>query len=409
MYFTNGINNKKVVAFLQTCVLISECLNYILVKYLGSLWPGIGGLFLGLLLIFILIAIFNQDDIYLNFSNCLLLLIITSLYFFSYYNYGDVISIVPFNFLGFSIFAFLVLMPESDYEQVLRNIIYFSIFALPFSGDIFGGENSGESFGSISMGMSYYLLPLVLAALFHYYYYFSKKNNIIKFGYLVNCYYAIKLISTGTRGVIICMLFSIILVFFGIYKRDGTKINKRKPIFYLVVFILTMVAIIFILNFENIIYSLNNLFLSKNIKIAFIQKTSSLAESNNIGNGRIPVIIYGLQGFLDSPIFGNGIGVFKEKQGLVAYPHNLFVQLLFDGGLLLTLPIIYFMIKGIKFMAKSNDITQYTMLLLLFCTSVPRLMISQDLWLTPSFWMLMGYLTKSKYNVHFRNEITRNL
>ena len=77
-------------------------------------------------------------------------------------------------------------------------------------------------------------------------------------------------------------------------------------------------------------------FASKYINSNFINKMLKLRAEQNVSNNREDLYTLSFNLIPNHPIFGHGISSFAFYTGEV-YPHNLFVQLLFDGGIVLFL------------------------------------------------------------------------
>ena len=91
--------------------------------------------------------------------------------------------------------------------MVLRYLIYISFLPLLFINGLMETHyREGLTSSRMDMGISYALLPMVLAALLHFLYYRKTSNIIIKIGYLVNAILMIALLITGTRGGLLSYL-----------------------------------------------------------------------------------------------------------------------------------------------------------------------------------------------------------
>ena len=133
---------------------------------------------------------------------------------------------------------------------------------------------------------------------------------------------------------------------------------------------------------------LNNILLSFDIKLDFIQKTFRLKK--DISNGRDEITQYVVENIFKSPLWGHGISVIRyNTNGVIDYPHNFILQLFYDGGILLAVPVLYFVIKMLwhAIWGENND---KTILLVFFClTCLPKMFFSTNMWENPSFWLLL--------------------
>ena len=196
-----------------------------------------------------------------------------------------------------------------------------------------------------------------------------------------------KFILNSNRGGLFSLAF---LLYFIIMRKisKGTKYTSKRGITSVIVL---LVICILAINYEAIVEALYNLLSANDIKVSAVNKMYRLIMTENVLNNRSELYEFAWKGFLESPIWGNGVGAFSVNHG--GWAHNLFLQVLYEGGVLLfslvfipLLIIIYHMVWGDK-VKKEN----YAFLVLLFCTSIPRLLFSTEIWNTQSFWMLLVF------------------
>ena len=177
--------------------------------------------------------------------------------------------------------------------------------------------------------------------------------------------------------------------------------------------ILTFVTV----NTQRILLWLNELLFSFDIEVAALTKTINFIERKGlflgILNGRDLVYARGYELFKESPIYGNGIGVYADKYD-GSYPHNLFIQLLAEGGIILTVPFIIIFLINLWYLIKPwinkdkiYEIRLYILFLFIIC--IPRLMFSSYFWREEAFWLLIfvlfSMLSNKKGNSHQPNYI----
>jgi len=137
--------------------------------------------------------------------------------------------------------------------------------------------------------------------------------------------------------------------------------------------------------------------ISQHFDIYFINKMLSALEAQDALNGRDSIYKETLNGIINSPIWGNGISHFGDFSG--GYPHNLFLQLMYEGGLILLIPFIILILRSIKIMLFRNiKIEIRIFVIFLFCTSVMQLLFSSTYWESQIFWFLIGTTIKVCYS-----------
>ena len=117
----------------------------------------------------------------------------------------------------------------------------------------------------------------------------------------------------------------------------------------------------------------------------------------DISNNRNPLFKEAIDGFISSPVWGNGIATFHN---FWTYPHNLFLQMLYETGILMIIPISYLLLKVIKIILnrKSMGGIDYRFFTYFFLLSMNQLMFSSFFWRNHCFWLMiwsiMGVLYK---------------
>ena len=122
-----------------------------------------------------------------------------------------------------------------------------------------------------------------------------------------------------------------------------------------------------------------------------------MSNNESMSEGRDILYKKAAVGIVDSPIWGHGIGSFDNYSG--AYPHNIFLQLMYEGGIILTIPLLILLIKGFMSLFSFKYQQPYrNFLLLLFCSGVIELFLSSFLWMSICLWLFYGQvLLSNKY------------
>jgi O-antigen ligase len=129
------------------------------------------------------------------------------------------------------------------------------------------------------------------------------------------------------------------------------------------------------------------------------EKNLKLIELGNILNGRDLIISKVLSYIMDKPLLGYGIGSVMEITGF-NYPHNFALQFLFEGGIILAMPIIYLLINSFKLMFSANvSLNDKTFIFFLFQSSVIQLSFSSYPWQSQIFWLFIGTVIKVNNNL----------
>lgn len=337
------------------------------------------------LLSFFVIFLYNINSFFKGLNPRILFLIIWIYLFFfisslkSNFNPQTIDYLIIFTVLG--VIPLLISTIQVDKNKIIKYVTYFGLLFIPFAinFDINNYDTSlYDNFGGYIMGVSYGLLRFIVAA------------SIMIIMFPVTIKYKIFLIveiiglnvfmlTYGTRGAILSIFLLLYLLF--VIKKTKVKSDNFLAYSIVILIIFTVISYVFIT-----FYYLNN---SDNLSFRFIDKIIRLSEEGDISNGRTNIIEIAVSKIIDSPIFGNAIGSFDNYSGV--YPHNLFVQFLYEGGVLLTVPLLIVIIKAIKIIITNKySYENKLFIIFLFFSSVIELMFSSYPWISQIFWLLIG-------------------
>lgn len=190
------------------------------------------------------------------------------------------------------------------------------------------------------------------------------------------------LINVGARGAILSLVISVILSFVYIN-------NKPIKVFSLKVFSILIVLVLLLLNFSDIIFGLYDLFNKYDIRSIALERVVDMIDNDlDLTTGRDVLLDVAILGIMDSPIIGNGIGSFDNYSGF--YPHNLFLQQIYEGGIVFGFPVLIVTLLSFYFLNSNVDKTMRFFLIYLITTSILHLLFSSYFWSSSIYWFLMG-------------------
>lgn len=141
--------------------------------------------------------------------------------------------------------------------------------------------------------------------------------------------------------------------------------------------------LLYILNF------LNDIMLHTfNMNLNWLSKTTYLVSTQTFTSGRQTLFNDAKESFINSPIFGNGIGEFASRHN-GQYPHNIFLEALTDQGIIFTILLSFFVLYIIIAILLKEYSDFLLLIVFLFCLSLPRLMMSSTIWNSSFFWSLV--------------------
>lgn len=311
----------------------------------------------------------------------ILIIIVIFLFLISNFYFGDNLQyfFVTFkNFLNISFPAFMLGLVIKDLEILY---IYFLRFSKISSVILFFFYVSGllnMNNELYLMGLGYSLLIFVMFLL----------NDVISQKNIWSAISAIFMIlflfGYASRGILICIFA---FFFFFMYKNIIFNKNRKESIF-----IIMLLFIIYLVR-ENIINGVFNLFERLNIysRTLYSLKNGTISQTS----GRDIIYSRLWENFSREPFKIRGINADYNLVGI--YSHNIFLELLYEFGIIfgfiMIIIIIYFIFKSlhVDFGYNKNII-----LLCLLSIWLPYLLISSSLWVTPHFWLFIGLIINSK-------------
>jgi len=249
-----------------------------------------------------------------------------------------------------------------------------------------------ESDAGEKMYYSYLVLPFILFSIYGLLLY-NRNLYIIILSIINIIFYIPVLIGIGVRGVFISLILFFLLIFI-----KTSFFEKRKK--YITIFFIIFTLFLITIDWYGLIEKLSVWLANHDIQIYVLEKYLMMFTNDNVSNGRFELYQNALLGFFNSPIWGNGFGVFEQNnEGL--YVHNIFLEILFEGGILLSIIFIYGFSRFIRLiqMCKTIERDYYLFVILLFVLGCSILLFSNTLWRVISFWLFFGViLNKFKRN-----------
>lgn len=286
------------------------------------------------------------------------------------------------HFICFGIPLLFIPIQNVDFEKVIRNIAVAAIFFLPFFlmhdyGYTAKGGDDGSDDGDL-MTASYRVLPLILSAFLSS---MKECRKIWMWGVIsLGIIYLAFLMVIGSRGAILSVMVFFVLLLISRSKSKTGKISLSG--------IIVALAMILITQFDKVIEWLYDKTEAFGLSLLALSRLYyKTTQGDNMDSGRGDLIAEALRDFIDSPIWGNGIASF---QNFTNYPHNLFVQMLQEGGLILFVPFAIIFLIGLKnLILGDRNSTYYRVLLFTFCGGVMQLMFSNYFWTSSLFWLFV--------------------
>lgn len=244
--------------------------------------------------------------------------------------------------------------------------------------------------GEILMQISYNLLKASIASILLLAF---DRSRIFKLISLLNIWFSfLFLFMVGSRGAALSFLLSIVLVF--LYYR-----NRIINFFSLKMILLYSVSFLFLFNIVPVLEYIMFFMYSNDIKsIGLDRIIDSMVNDVDLSTGRGLILEKALQGFFDSPLFGNGIGSFDNYSG--KYTHNIVTQALYEGGLVFGAPIVVLVVYSVIVLNSKMDEESRWIYIYLISSCLIQLMLSSYFWCSSLLWFMFGILLRNmKYKI----------
>lgn len=275
-----------------------------------------------------------------------------------------------------------------DVRTFLIALVVLPSIGILYLDRIFYGEILET--GVVSMGTCYALLIPVLGDLVYLRFYYRKESIRMKiimlFFAAINLFYLVQMAMFGSRGPILCAVL-LIMSFFIIRIDDNKKVFFRKG--RVLIIIIGLLFLIF--SFTAILQALQDFLAKFDISLNVVDKFLRLDDNGDMTNGRESLSTMAWKGIVESPLWGNGISQFNNNTG-EGYPHNFVLQMLYDGGIILTLAIMVPVTQSLIRKLKTISENKFAFFVLLFFASVPGALFSGDLWNASTLWMFFGFV-----------------
>ena len=348
----------------------------------------------------------NNFEKHFQKKNCVIIFSILFIFsVFSVYslfkgNFSDVTVKYISEFLVLGIPFLIVSNFTFSPHVVLKTIVLVAMIVAPtytFGIDptLFSYTLDGEMLMIISYNIVKMTLPAILLILL------SKKPFLILFLSFYALISIFLLVNIGARGALVSLLVSIILLF--IYRN-----NKQIHLFSREILLLTLVALLLTIFFNDIVIAIYEFLYSVDIYSISIERTiEKMNGKGTLDSGRSMLYASAINGFVNSLIIGNGIGSFDNYSG--AYPHNLFLQQLYEGGLLFGMPISIVTLYSFRLLNCRLGKAYRYFLIYLISSSIIHLLFSSYFWVSSLYWFLVGltfrfFVLKNRFEyIQYRN------
>ena len=260
--------------------------------------------------------------------------------------------------------------------------------------------NRLEGGGTYDQNASYFIAFCFLIALFTLRY----NDQYPKFSFLDKkwyrifkmClfpYFIIMAFFAGGRGAFVTMLFGLLLNVDLLKKINPQMMKKIVP-----GFIGGVVLLILILSWFDKNGEIAEFFLLSAQRITALVDFQNM-DTSSATSGRDDLYADAIGFFVDSPVYGYGLFAYLKK--IEMFPHNIFLEIMLQGGLIFLAVFIFIMMMAYGKYQKMLQADKSQILLMpFFVYSFTELLFSSSYIFVPLFWFVLTYI----YNFSFEQE-----
>ena len=331
----------------------------------------------------IFLAVLNDNKILIKQELIIILVVVTGIMCYSLILWSFDPRVIErlLKFVMYAFFAMLCIQYTFDEKTLLKAICIIGFLHVEY---LFVYAEPRLSMGIMSMDDTMDLSYTSLIYLFAGVSLVSNKEEkfILRVMALISCMmfvYFLSVISTN-RGALVAAGCYFALRFVSRCKQQ----TLRTCLFFLVL----VTAIIAYLNIVPILETVDEFATARGIEIAPLEKTIwQMNNADSMTSGREDNYATALQLIRDNYAVPNGVASYHIMTNAY-YPHNIFLEAGVEFGLLGFVLVAVIVMRACHIMFFSSSKYSY-LVLMFFCLSIPRLMVSSSYWENSYIWPMM--------------------
>lgn len=353
---------------------------------LPSLQNVMAILYLGLAAIWVVVTIITGGKYMKSSPLSWLLIIICTVSYILTINFSSYkTSIIFRTFTCEVLLALLFTQVNINAKTFLITSMIMPLMGLPYISTLVANVAQNEQ---LNMGTSYaFLLPAVSTIVYFQKYIWQDmgfKKFLMYVLVIVNLFYILVILFSGSRGVVLSIFLTVLFMYLIPYDdiKRGVRFKSARSVIFLI-------GAIIILNF---FWEILEWISGRGISFYALDRTIEYHKVGDAFTGRDNILEIAWAGIREHPFVGHGLATFSSYTNeMVPYIHNSIIQLLFDGGVVLLMSVIYPLFVSMKHWINRCSFNDYSLIITLFSASVPSSFFSHDVWGSPILWIYVGY------------------
>lgn len=333
------------------------------------------------------LAIFNDKKVLIKKELAIILAMVAGIMLYSLilWNFDHRVVERLLKFVMYAFFAMLCIQYTFDVKTLFKaifvigfiHVVYLFVYAEP---RLSRGIMSMDDTMDLSYTSLIYLFAGVELACNRHEKLILRILSIISCGAFI---YFLSVISTN-RGALVAAGCYFALRFVSRCKQQ----NLRTCLLFLVV----VLAVIMYLNIVPVLETIDEFATARGVEITPLKKTIwQMNNSDSMTSGREDNYAVAIQLIEDTLALPNGVASYHIMTNAAYYPHNIFLEAGVEFGFIGFILVALVIAKACKMMIISPR-KHSRLILLFFCLSIPRLMVSSSYWENSYIWPMLMLL-----------------
>ncbi len=285
---------------------------------------------------------------------------------------------LPYFFLGimnnYSLPGFQIRLLKYASIMSIFVVLSFSLFTVSYSGQIQRLTN----INSLNYQNIGYYLTYSAIIIFLYSFYAKKAVRLLYL--LLFIIAALLVVFTGARGPLVTLFIgTLTTVFF---------YSKKAFFFLLISFTLIMFTLTPFMEFLFETFTSFSSGITRSLSFLYLNENTLYSLPDTLGT-REPLYRNAITLFGEYPFFGVGTGGFSLLTRSNTYPHNVFLEILSEYGVLGILTVFFVTIYFLRKIQKRFQ-NEYVIIILMYVYSITQLLFSSSFLVTFELWFAIG-------------------
>lgn len=282
------------------------------------------------------------------------------------------------DFLLFGIPFLIVSYLKVNIKYIFKTLSIIGVFAIPIQ--LLQIDFSDTSDAGTWMMVSYNIVKIAIASVISITY---DESILIKIVSFINIVVSVVYLTyLGSRGAILGCIVAVLLML--LYRK-----NKQLQLLSFKTMMIAVSIALFVSSFSTIVLFIYDILKEYGISSYSLERiVAGLNSQSSLSSGRDELYEIALRGIEENVFMGQGIASFDNFSG--EYPHNLIIQMLYEGGFFLGMPLVFLTFFSLSTLNSKLNHQARLLHIYLFSAGVVQLIFSSYFWMSILFWYWIG-------------------